>query len=145
MLNSQNSNFANPVNQTHDSRESNSGKEKAQIGAKIMSVINENVSNGTEGGVIMDLYIRMERGPNGKWGGGGLAGPRFLRWTLRLVKFHTQSPLTIISPNKNLFLSGGPYHPGSLSLPFLHKIRPTHTVSLPCMFLSLTQILRHQQ
>ena len=71
MLNSQNSNFANPVNQTHDSRESNSGKEKAQIGAKIMSVINENVSNGTEGGVIMDLYIRMERGPNGKWGGGG--------------------------------------------------------------------------
>ena len=59
---------------------------------------------------------------------GGLASPRFLRWTLRLVKFHTQSPLTIISPNKNLFLSGSPYHPSPLSLPFLHKIRPTHTL-----------------
>ena len=68
MLNSQNSNFANSGNQTHNSRKSNSRKEKAQIGAKITSIINGIVSNGTEGGLIMDLYIRMERGPNGKWG-----------------------------------------------------------------------------
>ena len=68
MLNFQNSNFANPGNQTHDSRQSNFGKEKAQIGAKISFVINGIVSTGTEGGLIMDLYIRMERGPNGKWG-----------------------------------------------------------------------------
>ena len=67
MLNSQNSNFANPGNQTH-SHKSNSGKEKAQIRAKITSVINRIVSNSIEGGLIMDLYIRMERGPNGKWG-----------------------------------------------------------------------------
>ena len=68
MLNSQNSNFANPGNQTHDSHKSNSGKEKAQIRVKITSVINRIVSNSTEGWLIMDLYIRMERGPNGKWG-----------------------------------------------------------------------------
>ena len=39
-----------------------------------MSVINENVSNGIEGGLFMDLYIRMERGSNGKLWGGGAGG-----------------------------------------------------------------------
>ena len=35
---------------------------------KIMSVINEIVSSGTEGGLTLDVYIRMECGHNGKWG-----------------------------------------------------------------------------
>ena len=33
-----------------------------------MSVINEIVSSGTEGGLTLDVYIRMECGHNGMWG-----------------------------------------------------------------------------
>ena len=65
MLDSRNSNLANPGFQTQDPRESSLGKEKenAEIGAKISPVF----LDGTEGGVNLDLYIRLERGPHGKW------------------------------------------------------------------------------
>ena len=67
MLNSQNSNFANLGSRTHDSCERNSRKEKAQIGVKITSFINEIVSSGIEGGLTLDVYIRMECGRNAMW------------------------------------------------------------------------------
>ena len=133
MLNSQNSNFANSGNQTHNSRKSNSRKEKAQIGAKITSIINGIVSNGTEGELIMIFILGWNAD---LMVSGGLAGPTFLWWTLQLAKFQAQSPLTVLRPIKILFLSDYPHHPNPLSLPFWHKIRPTHTLILPRMFLS---------
>ena len=65
MLDSRNSNLANPGFQTQDPRESSLGKEKenAEIGAKISPVF----LDGTEGGVNLDLCIRLERGSHGKW------------------------------------------------------------------------------
>ena len=40
----------------------------AQIGAKILSVINGLVSNGIKDGLVLDVYFRMERGLDGQWG-----------------------------------------------------------------------------
>lgn len=53
--------------QNRDFRERNAGKEKANIGAKILSVINGIVSNGSEEGLILDVSFRMERDLDGKW------------------------------------------------------------------------------
>ena len=66
------SNSANLGFQTLDSRmsslgkenaQSSLGKEDAQIGAKISPVS----SDDSEVGVALDLFIRLERGPLGKW------------------------------------------------------------------------------
>ena len=73
MLDIRNSNLANPGFQTLDSRASSLGKENAQsslgkenvqFGAKILPVF----LDGTKGGMNLDLFIRLECGPHGKWG-----------------------------------------------------------------------------
>ena len=72
LLDTRNSNLANLGFQTLDSRASNLGKENAQsslgkedvqIGAKISPIS----SDDSEDGVALDLFIRLERGPLGKW------------------------------------------------------------------------------
>ena len=40
----------------------------AQIGAKILYVVNGLVSNGIKDGLVLDVYFRMERGLDGQWG-----------------------------------------------------------------------------
>lgn len=40
----------------------------AQIGAKILSVLNGIVSKRTEDGLVLDVSFRMEHGLDGKWG-----------------------------------------------------------------------------
>ena len=73
LLGTRKSNSANPGFQTLDSRasslgkknaQSNPGKEDVQISAKISPVS----SVDSEDGVILDLFIRLERGPLGNWG-----------------------------------------------------------------------------
>ena len=59
MLDSRNSNLPNPGAQTQDSCESCLGKENALFRAVF--------SDDTEGGVLLNLYIRLDRGPHGKW------------------------------------------------------------------------------
>ena len=72
LLDSRNSNSANPGFQSLDSRvrslrkvnaQSNLGKEDVQLGAKISPVS----SFDSDDGVALDLFIRLERGPLGKW------------------------------------------------------------------------------
>ena len=72
LLDTRNSNSANPGFQTLDSRVSSLGKENAQsslgkedvqMGAKILPVS----SDDFEDGVALDLFIRLEHGPLGKW------------------------------------------------------------------------------
>ena len=73
LLDTRNSNSVNPGFQTLDSRasslgkenaQSNLGKEDVQIDAKISPVF----SVDSKDGVILDLFIRLERGPLGKIG-----------------------------------------------------------------------------
>ena len=59
MLDSRKSNLPNLGAQTQDSRERSLGKENALFGAVF--------SNDTEDGVLLKLYIRLVRGPHGKW------------------------------------------------------------------------------
>ena len=59
MLEFRNSNLPNPGAQTQDSCESSLGKENALFEAVF--------SDDTEDGVLLKLYIRLERGPHGKW------------------------------------------------------------------------------
>ena len=49
----------------------------------------------------MDLFIRLERGPHGKW---GISWSKVTEETLRLTKPLTQSPLISLSPNTVLSL-----------------------------------------
>ncbi|KAL0009596.1 hypothetical protein SO802_011098 [Lithocarpus litseifolius] len=72
MLDSRNSHLANPglgkdnaqCSLGKENAQSSLGKESAQIGAKISHVS----SDENDGGVTLDLYIRLARGPHGKWG-----------------------------------------------------------------------------
>ena len=63
ILNSHNPNSANLDSQTQDSRESCLRKEKALIGTRLPLVS----SDGTEGEIHLDLYLRLVRGPLGTW------------------------------------------------------------------------------
>ena len=62
-LNSCNHSFANLDSQTQDSRKSCLGKEKNLIGLQLPIV----ASDGTEGELLVDLQIRLVRGPLGTW------------------------------------------------------------------------------
>ena len=63
ILNSRNPNLANLDSQTQDSRESCLGKEKVLIGMQLSLVS----SDGTEGVIQLDLYLRLVHGPLGTW------------------------------------------------------------------------------
>ena len=63
ILNSRNPNLANLDSQTQDSRESCLGKEKVLVGMQLSLVS----SDGTEGVIQLDLYLRLVRGPLGTW------------------------------------------------------------------------------
>ena len=41
--------------------------QRAQIGAKISSIINGIESNGIKGQLSLDIFMRAERGLNGEW------------------------------------------------------------------------------
>ena len=64
ILNSRNPISANLDPQTQDSRESCLGKEKVLIGTQQLSLVS---SDGTEGVIQLDLFLRLVRGPLGTW------------------------------------------------------------------------------
>ena len=109
MLDTRISNSANPRFQTLDSCTSNLGKENAQssfgkgnaqIGAKISPVF----SDGIEGGVNLDLFIRLERGPYGKW---GISWSKVMEVDPSIGQVSNPKPIDFNKPKHKLVPSAG--------------------------------------
>ena len=109
MLDTRNSNSANPGFQTLDSRASSLGKENAQsslgkeniqIGAEISPVS----SDDSEDGVILDLFIKLERGPHGKW---GISWSKVSEVDPSVGQASNPKPIDFNKPNHKLILSAG--------------------------------------
>lgn len=64
MPNFQNSNLSN---QNHDLRDRDAWKERAMPGAKITFEIKENVSDGTDALLTLDVSLRLDCGLDGRW------------------------------------------------------------------------------
>ena len=67
MPNFQISTKSNLSNQSHDTRDLNAGKKQATSKAKLLVEITKNISSVNDSHLMLDVGLRLERGPDGGW------------------------------------------------------------------------------